>query len=176
MKTLNRNNNNSKSIGLPNRKTHQQFSVSQKDFLIQFYDNTAHYPTPEEYELFSRRFHMPKYRVTVWFHNRRAREKMKPLRRNSEPWNQGKNSNDLPLPVLPQSNIWNLWEYTCQIQDINVILCQNPSTFKNQVCHQQPPAAHRSNGFIPSDLYEAQAWLKKTQEWTTYLEKIEAEL
>ena len=206
METLIRNNSmeSGNTASPPPHKKQRRFSDFQRDYLIQFYDNTRHYPTPDEYTLFAARFNMSKLRVRTWFQNRRTRQKRRsrvlPLKSTSEPWCLPTTVYEhlllppsplpLPLPLPPspspspssspspsppiQSDIWDLWVYTFQtkaIQRTNGVLCQNPYTLQIQGIQQQPPT-YQGQGFIPSDLYEAQAWLKKQQKWRNHWENV----
>ena len=186
MEILNRNNSailRKNTTSPPTHKKQQQlFSDLQKNFLIQFYDNTEHYPTPEEYAVFAVRFNISKCRVKTWFQNRRARlhkrrNRVPPLKTRSETWNQAVILTlEPPVAVVNASsgfstNIWDFWECVVQnqtIQATTAMLCQNPHTPQ---IYQQPPT-YQGQGFIPSDLYEAQAWLKKTQKWENHWKKI----
>ncbi len=182
METLIRNNSmdSGNTASPPPRKKRWVFPDFQRDYLIQFYDNTRHYPTPEEYALFAMRFNIPELQVKTWFQNRRARHKRRnrvpPLKSKSETWDKETVLTlEPPVVVGPSgfsTDIWEIWESVIQkqiTQTNNTVLWQNP--YMLQSSHQEF-LTYQGQRFIPSPLYEAQAWLKKKREWKNYWENV----
>ncbi len=164
----------------PPRKKRCLFIDFQRDYLTQFYDNTRHYPTPEEYALFAMRFNISELQVKTWFQNRRTRHKRRnrvpPLKSKSETWDKEKILTlEPPIVVVPSgfsTDIWEVWESVVQKQinqTTNAVLWQNPSMFQPSY---QEFLTYQGQGFVPSLLYEAQAWLKKKREWKIYWENV----
>ena len=137
------------------RLKQQSFTIIQKDFLLKFYNNTAHYPTPEEYTDFAKRFFISKHRVQNWFKNRRARSPKRiykqATRAKSESWNQRSVFKRPAAPPVPRPSIREVRESLIRIQTTrlaNAVLCKNPHTFQIQFFQQQSPTFKAKVSFL----------------------------